>query len=85
MTGELNLLIFITIYNNINEFDNIRKALIQKMETVKGRLIKITAKRLWLTSDYMLETFMLGSSGPAYAMLRMHHNKYPSVLSLDII
>ena len=65
--------------------EHIRKALIQKMETVKGRLIKITAKRLWLTSDYMLETFMLGSSGPAYAMLRMHHNKYPSILSLDII
>lgn len=65
--------------------EHISKALIRKMEVVKDRLIKITEKRLWLTSDYMLETFMLGSSGPAYAMLRMHHNKYPSILSLDII
>lgn len=71
-------------YNKLLDSDKIQ-AITKKLDAVKEKLVVVTEKGLWLTSDYMLETFMLGSSGPAYAMLRMHNNKYPSILSLDII
>lgn len=61
------------------------KALMQRMEEIRDNLIIVTEKKLWLTSDYMLDTFMLGASGPAYVMLRMYNSKYPSILSLDIV
>jgi len=71
-------------YKSVLMTDQI-KALDQRIEEAKKELTVITEKKLWLTSDYILETFMLGSSGPAYAMLRMHNKKYPSILNLDII
>jgi len=71
-------------YKDVLMADKI-ETLSQKIDDVKKELTVVTEKKLWLTSNYILETFMLGSSGLAYAMLRMHNDKYPSILNLDVI
>lgn len=55
----------------------------QKINHIKKNLPAITPKRLWLSSSVNLETFMLGSSGIAYSLLRLLNNSYPSVLMLE--
>jgi type 2 lantibiotic biosynthesis protein LanM len=76
--------VFLCEYGNILAKDKIDR-LKKRMESVKKELVVVTAKKLWINSEYMLDTFMLGASGVGYAMLRLHNNKYPSILNLDMI
>ncbi len=38
-----------------------------------------------IKNNLQLQTFMLGSSGVGYALLRAHNEKYPSILNLDVL
>jgi len=76
--------VFLCEYGNILVKDKIDR-LKEKMESVRKELVVVTAKKLWINSDYMLDTFMLGTSGVGYAMLRLHNSKYPSILNLDMV
>lgn len=70
--------------NNILTIDE-RDMLHHKLDSIAIDLIQVTPDRLWLNFDYNLDTFMLGTSGIGYCLLRLYNNVYPSILNLELV
>ncbi|MCB2357161.1 type 2 lanthipeptide synthetase LanM [Clostridium estertheticum] len=79
-----NIEIVNQIINNIDETHKIiTNDEVKKFET--SLINNLSDIQLGLKNNFMLDTFMLGSSGIAYAKLRYLYPQIPSILSLDII
>ncbi|MCW6086522.1 MULTISPECIES: type 2 lanthipeptide synthetase LanM [Clostridium] len=79
-----NIEIVNKIINNINQTNKIITH--DEVTEFETKLISnINDIQLGFKNNFMLDTFMAGSSGIAYAKLRLLYPEMPSILSLDII
>lgn len=76
-----------TLYTSYGRLltDNEKNVIGQRIEYMQLPLVKAQPERLWLDYDCLLESFMLGTSGIAYSLLRLFNNKYPSILNLELL
>lgn len=83
--SEENLCLCHGVYGNIDIIINIIKDnLVINQDLKKKYFTNILEIEYIDNSNLQLETFMLGSTGILYSLLRMKNGKYPSLLSLDI-